>query len=423
MAVELGSRHIGGAIFEISRANPPFRLIKKLKYDFPRSYEPLRVVQKLREILFGVVREAGRVPRRIAVAFGPPLAECSVEMWIAPLGPGARGLTRKDLSRSFDGLFEQKQREREALIVYPTETFVNRYRLPFAPSPQRHRRLAWRPAGEYVGSQGSFGGMGLVGLALASPGTDCIIEVKPHDVRFRTFVATFSREVGVALGSIKEMLGGIPIEFVPLAAVYQQAMFGGMALRDVFLVDLGGRSTSLMLLRDGELRQYVSFAYGMENIALSVSSGEEESDRRVKSGLEGVKSRPLSSGRESDIMRDYIRGFLNEHQRLKVAEFVRTGVQNWRAEFMKALDHFYHEGPLPSQVLVAGGGARLPEVQNALKASDWIRDISFVDSAEVSLFDGKALFGGESLGGCIQGPEDAALASTIWYVIHEHAFV
>lgn len=383
MAVDVGSHAIKALLFEAARtseggeksaerfsvesgqplATP--KVVKKLFFKLPVSDNQARIVAGLQKFLFATVKELERIPEKIVIAIGPNLADETLSLWtIRPQGLG-RKISRRKLGVYFQNLFEANRDSQLASLVYPVGLSVNGY--------------------------------------AATP--EIIERTSAAEIGFKTLTLSFPETVGAGLTRIKQSFGGLPIEFIPLAAALKEAIIFSLGLEDAFLVDVGGEETTLILLKSGEVLQIISFAPGAHHFLRGLAK------------ISGLSLEEAESKK-----RQYIQGLASEKVRSQLQEFFRQESEVWKKEFLAKLDYFYHLGPLPPKILLFGGGARLSEIAAVLRGTDWLGNFSYTDAPEVKILDASNFFQGSSLGGFLQGPEDAGLASLIINSFHHESY-
>ncbi|TSD04614.1 MAG: hypothetical protein Greene071436_109, partial [Parcubacteria group bacterium Greene0714_36] len=177
-------------------------------------------------------------------------------------------------------------------------------------------------------------------------------------------------ESGAMFVEIKNSLGGVPVEFVPLAVVYKNAITEHLALQDCFVVDIGENETTLLSLRDGRFSHAAFIPLGA---------------RRITAPLPKL-----------------------------------SGAAQWKKSFVSAIESFAAAGPLPADLLLTGGGAYIPEIRAALLAPDWMAGVSYAAAPRLRVLEGNTFFGGDTVGGYLQGAEDAGLAALAVYAGARH---
>ncbi|MBI2640651.1 MAG: hypothetical protein HYW91_02035 [Candidatus Sungbacteria bacterium] len=357
----VGQGSVFGGEMSGNIAVPKPKIIKKTAFKFSSAPDPARVVTQLREILFSTLKELGRVPSVITIALGAYLADTSLATWtVGGNLPKKNSVSRRELGIYFQNLFEQKHDSGRALVAYPLGVLMNEY------------RIIPRSAQEKIPVKGAVG--------------------------FQTMLLYFQGEIGTALASAKQSLGGLPIEFMPLAATYQESIPKGLGIADAFLIDIGGEETALALLKDGAIAQVASFPFGAHHFVRGTA-----------------KTLSISFDEADDLKRQYAAGGVGVVKKSELGLFLKEEAEHWKKMFLSSLDSFYATGPLPARVLLFGGGAYLAEIADAVRKPDWIGGFSYVSSPEVQILRAENFFGGETLGGFLTGPEDAGLASLIVY--------
>ncbi|MBI4225382.1 MAG: hypothetical protein HY617_03555 [Candidatus Sungbacteria bacterium] len=345
VALDVGSRTIKGLVYGISDNGSIIKGHKRVAIEMPAAYTADRIVGELHTMLASAIKEFGRVPAKVTAGFGTSLADYRVEQW--DMEPGAKAhLDRKDMVEYFGRLFEQHTKEDRAMIATPAGVEVNGYPL-LAEVLRRDVRHSLIAPGETV-----------------------------HSIRFRTLVSYFPPETGALLAEMKQMLGGVPIEFIPLASAYQEALAQRLNVRDAVLIDVGGTSTMVVMLKDGALAQTAAFPLGVSQIG----------------------GKPVRSGDKKLIAL-------------------------WSRSLNDALDFLYPFGPLTGETYLCGGGAYLSEVRAYIEQGEWLKTLSYAAAPNVTVLEGKSLFADNMLKGFLQGPEDAGLASVICYGMHHEVII
>ena len=364
MALDVGSYSIKAVTFQSNgRTSPPW-VAKKMTAKLPVSADPLRMVSKLHEFLFDAAKELGKVPEKITIGIGPSLAEFSLVTHVIPIAPARGTISRKEFADYFKTIIQQNTDAERYMIAFPVGIYANGY--PIHPIV-------------FAGSDASM--------------------VK--EISFSLLIADIPQKVAEAFEQTQKMLGGIQIEFVPIAGAYQEVLQKVLKMQDAFLIDVGENHTFLMLVKEGIVVAVSVFPSGMHQF---VSAIAEERDISLEEG-ERVK-------------RHYTDGLLKSAKSADVREICTRETVVWKAKFLDALAPFYRAGPLPEDVILCGGGAQMPEIRAAILESEWIKNFSYVDKPRVRVLEARGIFEGDSLGGFLQGPEECGLASLIIYSMH-----
>lgn len=380
LVVDVGSHVIKAIIFahDLTRVAAP-RAVKKLvlklspdvhgrkadSEDSSHIVTQTRVVMKLRELMFVAVKELGQVPQRIVVGLGLPFVGVELADWIFPVSKIGSAVSCKDFMRFYRELEATHSKdENQNNVAYPADCFVNGYRI----SCTDQIRLQ----------------------------IDAVRELK-----FRVLLLRFSEEIGARIFEMKSSFGGMPIELVPLVAAQKTSMIRVFNLSHAFFIDIGGEVTVLALWRDGVLLQISSFSIGAQSFS-----------REVKDTLS------LSWETSEQMVRQYTQGLINEKQKGKLQEIIVRVAGQWENAFLASLDSFYHQGVFPQEVMVAGGGAHIPEIISAIRKPEWLRNHSYVEAPMLRILSGSSLFSGDSVGGFLQGADDFGLAALMTYALH-----
>ncbi len=361
MVVDVGAYSMKAIMFDTDGTAPP-RVIKKIFTKLPVSGDSIRVTRFLHELLFNAAKVLGKVPDAITIGVGPPFAPYVLKPLVARL-EGKR--------HSFEGM--RLTEIYQNLVLSGSDTFGE------FPHPLAVYANGWHlPLTE------------LRGHAFAS--------VK--ELAFPALFLQLIPEAMEALVQTQKMLGGIPIEYVPLALAYQEAIKKVFRLQDFFLIDVGERHTMLMRVREGAIVQSVSTPHGLWNFAKAIS-----------------KTHSLSMEEAVEIRNHYVEESIDRVPK-GTQETLSKEMTMWRSAFMMTLDRFYRIGPFSEEVILCGGGARLPEIRAFLLEGEWMRGFSHFDRPTLRVVEGRALFEGDSLGGHLQGPEEFGLGSLIIYSLY-----
>src|SRR3989338_8415620 len=219
MVIDVGSHAIRALIFELPEGAKKPVIIKKFFLRLPSvstadresaGRHTLRVSTKLRELMFVALKELGRIPKKIWIGIGPHLAPYSLETWSGEYEASGVTITKTDLFSYFEEMSKKYRNEDTYVMAFPVEAFLNHY-----PVNLREFTDITLPS---VGGKVSSG----------------------VTVEFRTIVLRFPKEIGHSFVEIKESLGGMPIEFTPIAAAVIGIVPEVLGLRDAFLVGGGG---------------------------------------------------------------------------------------------------------------------------------------------------------------------------------------
>lgn len=348
VALDVGSQTIKGLVYEVSGTGVILKAHKRVAIRLPPVSTASQIVEGLHNVLAGVIKEFGRIPAKTVAGFGTSLAEYHIEQWDFKPDTKTR-LNRKDLVEYFSRLFEQHAQEYLAMIATPVGIEINGY--------------AISPEALWLNRQHSLFALG---------GT-C------RDISFRTLISYFPSEIGTLLVEMKQMLGGVPIEFIPLASAYREVLVNRLKARDALLIDIGATTTMLVMLKGGMLVQTVSFPFGVSHVA--------QEKLGTKTGIE-----------QKDIVL-------------------------WSQCLRSSLDFLYPFGPLTGETYLGGGGAYFPELRSYVESGEWLKTLSYTATPRVTVLEGKSLLADSAVQGFLQGSEDAGLASVVCYGMHHEVIL
>ncbi|OGZ97166.1 MAG: hypothetical protein A2679_00155 [Candidatus Sungbacteria bacterium RIFCSPHIGHO2_01_FULL_54_26] len=348
--------------------------IEKFIWELPEQYSGLRLARKIREGVFRMMQHLQEVPEQIIIAVGPTVAECRVDTWSAVPGLGGSMLTRRDIRAQYHDLFASHNDLRRAVIVAPIEVLVNGYPLTRDAVEQTQRTS--RRASDAV-----------------------LPRSRVQEIVFRTLSLHMTVENGATFAEIKNALAGMPIEFIPLAVAYKEAITRGLGIGDALVVDVGGNETTVLSVRNGQFSHVAFMPHGTRRFAERLAKKSDRTFREAQKAMRGhATALPGQRGN-------------------KQAEGVAVAAAaQWKQSFVSALGSFAAAGPVSDTLLLAGGGAHLAELRSALMAGDWMGGVSHATVPKLRVLDGSAFFGGDTLGGHVAGPENAGLAALTVYV-------
>lgn len=343
------------------------RVREKFVWDLPISCSPLRLVQKIRESVFAMTEKIRITPEKVVIALGPEVGEYALQSWVSP-GVNAP-LTRKHIRDAYQRLFEEHADLRRAMIAVPVDVLVNGY--------------PWTDPDAAPG------------------GADATPHGSSDEIVFQTMALSLSVENGALFNGLKNALAGIPLAFLPLVVAEKEALASALNIRDAFFIDVGADTTALLSVREGRLLHTAFMPMGIRRMA----------EIAAKNYRYSVRDARLA-------MRHYAEGGRRDEAFARASAAAAAGAAEWKENFLRALDAFYPTGPLSPMILLAGGGARYTEIRAVVEASDWLGGFSHDQKPVLRVLEGAAFFGGNTLGGNVQGPEDAGVAALMAYVMH-----
>ncbi len=139
---------------------------------------------------------------------------------------------------------------------------------------------------------------------------------------------------------------------------------------EAIFLDIGGEATQIFLAKNGLFEKISEFNKGGKDFSqvLSERLGLDESSAR-------------------DLKHRYSRGDISEESRQTLRDFFETAAKAWFKDLKSELKKM-DCGIFPSDILIFGGGALLPEVKEFLEEGEW-ENISFAEPPKVKLLKPK----------------------------------
>jgi cell division protein FtsA len=177
----------------------------------------------------------------------------------------------------------------------------------------------------------------------------------------------------VHLGALQSVASQLDLELLGIVAE-PYAVARGLGSEQVrqsvaLVVDVGGGSTDVALVRQGGIEGTRMFALGGRAFTKSLA---ERLD--------------LPFPRAESLQVDYARG-LPVEQRAAVAEIVADDVEGWAAGVELVMEELAAGDLLPGRIYLCGGGSRLPEVPAALARERFWKSLPFARPPEVTIME------------------------------------
>ena len=364
VAIDVGSHSIQTVIFESPKSDSLPVITQRIATKLSPADKGLRTVKALHEVLFSLLKEKQQVPEKIVIGIGMGVVDVSLQEWVINDVRSRESLTPAHIQHYFQKLFDEHRDENHAFLGYPVVLEANGYPVDI------HALSKWDPS---------------------------LIK----ELTLRTILLRFPDEIGSAFGELKKMFGGITIELVPKQGVYAESLTAALNIKNAMLIDVGGSLTTLMSIHDGLLNHIASFPIGAERFSHRI-----------------MKTRTGKFVEAQDITRQYTQGIMSKDEQSQLSHVMSEEVEVWKRSLISALEEFYPLMPLPENFYLFGGGSYIPEVRSALWSHDLIKDFSSFQSLRVHIVQGNSIFNGDSLHGSLKGPEDAGIASLVYYSLY-----
>ncbi|MBI3630862.1 MAG: hypothetical protein HY221_00810 [Candidatus Sungbacteria bacterium] len=374
--IDAGSHSVKALIVERDGPTRCPRVIKKMIMVSHAYGSAKGMIERIGHLVASFMKDDAFRPQRIVVGIGPSIAKCWVASWTWARERREPGVSAGELASVFKGLYGARRATDPLLFAVPLHAMVDGYPVPpdFLAAPQKAKDMQLLPRRRH--------------------------QTQPVFL-FQTFVAQFGPEVSAGLERIRTQWGGVPIDASPLAFLYRNAISEVLGMRDALVVDIGGEQTALVRVKDGVIFWMSSLPIGVHQAvrALAHSAG-------------------ITPSEAEEAIRAYTQGMKSNTETTRVRQALLGVAAAWKEGFVAALDSAYQMGPMSQHVVLAGGGAAIPEFATMARESEWIRKYSHVSAPEVQILSGSRLFEGDSLGGTLIGPEDASLAALMKYAAY-----
>lgn len=181
----------------------------------------------------------------------------------------------------------------------------------------------------------------------------------------------------VHLGAIQTIVDELGLELLTVVAE-PYAVAKAVALEEsqdfsAIIIDIGGGTTDIAVVRNGGLEGTKMFSFG---------------GRTFTKRLSDVLNVSFNNAEQVKI--SYSKDFLDEKSTRIVSEAMRADCGIWLSGVELTLEEFAvgKEGtvsqPLPSRILLCGGGSELPDIKQELSRKSWYERLPFAKKLDVS---------------------------------------
>lgn len=179
---------------------------------------------------------------------------------------------------------------------------------------------------------------------------------------------------------------------------------------DAVFVDIGGGTTDIAVLRQGGLE-------GIKSIALGGRAFTKRLAENLGVGFDEAEQIKLK----------YSQGELSSLVKKKISQLFGPDINIWLSGVNLALNEFSQLSPLPSKILLCGGGSSLPGIKKGLEAGEWMTNLPMLQRPEVNFIDPEEIINAQDKTGKLKEPKDVtplALASlAVETIMDESLFV
>ena len=157
------------------------------------------------------------------------------------------------------------------------------------------------------------------------------------------------------------------------------------------LIDIGGGTTDIAVVRDGTLEGTKMFNLGGRSFT-----------KRLSQELS------VSFDEAEQIKAAYSEEQLEQQSSKIVKEAMENDADVWLAGVALTLSEFENVDMFPPRIHLSGGGAGLPEIKEALESRDWFKKLPFSRKPIVTLMKPKYISSLKDETGTLKGPQDIA---------------
>jgi len=136
---------------------------------------------------------------------------------------------------------------------------------------------------------------------------------------------------------------------------------------DGIFIDIGGKTTDVVIVKNGSVEGMQSFAVGGTAVTMAIKQELKLTlDRAEKLKQEYCKQ---ASGKLAS----------------KISEAIKSTAELWRSGVQLSLREFPDTKVLPSKIYLTGGGSSLPDLKSVLQSKTWIEGLAFVSKPTVQV--------------------------------------
>lgn len=150
---------------------------------------------------------------------------------------------------------------------------------------------------------------------------------------------------------------------------------------DGIIIDIGGGTTDIAVIRNGILEGTQMFAMGGQGVTrrieqlLGISFAEAEI---IKLGLTAV-----TKNADPDIQLPTKNKTLSREELTNLQQHLLSDAKVWREGLILTLEEYNHEHPLPGNIYLCGGGSLLPQISLVLEEENWFKKLSFLEKPSI----------------------------------------
>lgn len=219
-------------------------------------------------------------------------------------------------------------------------------------------------------------------------------ETRGREIELTVFATYALARFWESFLELRDLWQGLRLTSVSNQAALAGALIAELGTSEVLIVKIGSKITELTLVRDGSIRSTAQFALGGDAVTEAVAE---------RMGLD--------RGNAERIKRQWGHLALPGGARRAAGEAIQGAVRAWFEALIGALGR--EQYAVPARVVLAGGGARLAALREALASQPWHRGLADAERMDIRVLDAAGIARPffPAAGTALAGPEEAALAA------------
>ncbi len=230
-----------------------------------------------------------------------------------------------------------------------------------------------------------------------------IVDVRIDGYRVTNPVGFQGRDVSISvfnayapmihLGALQSITDELKLELLSIAAE-PYAVARSMGIEDVLdfnavFIDIGGGTTDIAVVRNGGLEGTKMFALGGRAFTKKLS-------QELGIGFD-----------EAEVLKiKYAEGKLGKDVSMKIEKILEDDCDVWLSGVELSLMEFADSDVLPHRFFLCGGGSGLPGIKKALTSKNWIKNLPFSKSPQVSFLQPRDVVNMIDATGELRDPQD-----------------
>lgn len=212
-----------------------------------------------------------------------------------------------------------------------------------------------------------------------------IVDVRIDGYKVTNPIGFQGKEVSVSIfnafaplvhyGALQTIAAEIDKELLAITAepyAITRALENDDAKFGAIFIDVGGGTTDIAVVRDGMLEGTKMFTLGGRTFT-----------KRLAQSLN------ISFNEAEEIKRSYATDKLEKQSHRIVREAMKSDCDVWLSGVALTLSEFDHIDIFPSKILLCGGGAKLPEIREALESREWVQSLPFAKKPQIAYVNTK----------------------------------